>query len=107
MKIENFPICCGAKILCDFGHTVLSQNIFHPSEKEINTFIQKSCYDFGNKILFAVINREQYPKIAPALKKYGFKQKGRYFHDVHNSYIYCFIRAPDESSPSDCPYLYG
>lgn len=86
MNIEDFPLCCGIKVITDFGHTGCTggNNIdyksweegwYAPDEDEIEGYITKKIEMYKNhgySMLMAVLNNDQKPIVGPVLEKHGF-----------------------------------
>ena len=73
MKIYDFPNCCTARIMLDFGDTWTSgmqtaKADFDKLEKDIDSNIRI----YGDNLLTAITNNQQ-TTINNLLRKYGFK----------------------------------
>lgn len=86
MNIEDFPLCCGIKVITDFGHTGCTEGDnrdyhegddewYAPDEDEIEGYITRRIEIYknnGNSMLMAVLNNDQKPIVGPVLEKHGF-----------------------------------
>lgn len=107
MEIKDFPLCCGIKVLVDFGHTVCTEgsnmnrstahpDFYAPTEEEITDFITriKDLYKpAGYSMLMATLNQAQKDKIGDVLIKNGFKMLQSASNPKHDrSIIYLYVR---------------
>lgn len=96
MIVREFPACCGAKILCEFGNTAIAINKTNYTTNKIDDFVCNNTDFYSKHQLFALINQDQYPIVAPILEKYGFIQVRKFLYSGHNNMIYTFIKMPKE-----------
>lgn len=95
MHVSEFPYCCGAKVLCKFGHTDCQVGRVDYSPEQIEQFIKDAVLTYYNHQLIALINEDQYPIVSPILRKHGFKRKASFLYSGHNNVIYTYIRLPE------------
>lgn len=87
MKVKDFPLCCGIKVLVDFGHTRCTEgdnrllqpidvDFYKPTDEEINGFLKEKINfykQYGYAALMVVLNKEQKAVIEKCFLDNGFK----------------------------------
>lgn len=101
MRVEEFPWCCGASVLCDFGHSKTARGaVFgfaRPTEDAIRTFVSASVRAQRNDaFIVAVLNQDQEPIVGPILKEFGFACVRQGYHIRHNTDLRFYIRTRTE-----------
>jgi hypothetical protein len=72
MKLEQFPFCCTASIVYDFGGTQVSEHIHNKSKGAIETYL-RSVLKYKEGHLYLAITNSQQKAANSVLKKLGFK----------------------------------
>lgn len=101
MRLEEFPWCCGASVLCDFGHSKTAQmavgGFACPTEDEIRTFVSMSVHAQRNDaFIVAILNQDQEPIVGPILKEFGFVCVRLGYHVRHDTDLRFYIRTRTE-----------
>lgn len=117
MYVEEFPYCCGAHILCDFGWnkptreesangmdwsdgdydaTPSLESLGFEIDRAIRNYVPDIPHPFNGAAAFlmAILTPSQVEKVGPLLKERGFKVKGtgnngEHFDKKLTMYIYC------------------
>jgi len=96
MNYVQFPGCCGAYILKDFGGTQLSMHQRSYTEEEIRAFLTNSedgIRRARHSFMLATLNHEQYPKYIKIFKELGWRCLKKEKHKYHSSTIYLMFKS--------------
>lgn len=72
MRIREFPACCSARVISDFGGTVFSTEERRFTAETIRDFIDDFVSRNGRYLVTATTNRAQ-ENANRALREYGFE----------------------------------
>lgn len=88
MNIDEFPGCCGAKVLTGWYSSVRA------TEKVVKRLVSESeDVDYGDAFLTAILTEEQAKMYARVLKNNGFVRKGTGINSSTGSKLLFFLRS--------------
>lgn len=102
MRVAEFPWCCGASVLCDFGHSETARGYREwfqnePSEDDIRDFVSEKVQEQRNDaFIVAVLNNDQEPIVGPILREFDFRCVREAHHPRHNTRLRFYIRTRPE-----------
>lgn len=94
MNSCQFPNCCGAKIVKDFGGTINAIYDRKYTVEEIDLFLKMNAPDDSPVSYIAILNDAQRNKFKNVFRDNGFKMKSKFWHRNHNNFCYYYIKNP-------------
>jgi hypothetical protein len=94
---HEFPRCCGADLLINFGNTRTGgfENFEEFSKEEISAGLKKREEEARRRrmaLLVCILDANQMKAVGSCLKKAKFKQVAESYHANHDHYIYLFVK---------------
>lgn len=96
MDYQQFPGCCGAYILKNFGGTDLSNYATTHTASEIKNFLtstETNLKRYRYAFMLATINHDQYAKYKKAFSEAGWRCMKKEYHYNHASTIYLMFKS--------------
>ena len=94
MKIKEFPMCCGAFVLSDFGGTGTTLGKITPDTiANLNKEVKQAIISYGQvSFLMAILNEDQEYRFSGVLRKHGFEEVSVGYNDNHGGDLKLYVR---------------
>lgn len=96
MKSQQFPDCCGIKILSSFGNTQVAIDRTDYTKEDIKDFLKQEARDevffSRNAYQIVTLNNDQFDKIGDIFQEEGFVLISQNIHIKHNTIIYILLK---------------
>ena len=94
MKITQYPLCCGACVVYDFGGTNVTlgtKGITPP--KDVDRQLKNYQHTYGPQIAFltSILNPDQEKKYGDVLKSNGWELVAENFHPGHKHDLFFYV----------------